>query len=77
MMFGSKNTSNLRRKYFLLLRISKVLPTGAFKWIDPKILDSNNYSSNSLIGCVLKVDLKYHKEIHELHNDYPLAPEKT
>ena len=28
------------------------------------------------IGYFLKVDLKYPDELHELHNDYPLAPEK-
>ena len=28
------------------------------------------------VGYILKVDLKYPDELHELHNDYPLAPEK-
>ena len=28
------------------------------------------------IGYILEVDLEYHKELHKLHNDYPLAPEK-
>ena len=36
----------------------------------------NKYTSNSLKGCVLEVDLKYSKELRELHNDYPLAPDK-
>jgi len=27
------------------------------------------------IPCILKVDLEYPKELHDLHNDYPLAPE--
>jgi hypothetical protein len=27
-------------------------------------------------GCVLEVDLRYPKELHDLHNDYLLAPEK-
>ena len=30
----------------------------------------------SLIGYLLEVDLEYHNELHELHNDYPLAPNK-
>ena len=27
-------------------------------------------------GYILEVDLKYANELHDLHNDYPLAPEK-
>ena len=30
----------------------------------------------SLIGYFLEVDLEYLEELHELHNDFPLAPEK-
>ena len=26
--------------------------------------------------CILEVDLEYSKELHDLHNDYPLAPER-
>ena len=33
-------------------------------------------SSNCLKGCVLEVDLEYPKKLQELHNDYPLAPDK-
>ena len=28
------------------------------------------------VGYLLEVDLEYPNELHELHNDYPLAPEK-
>ena len=28
------------------------------------------------IGYFLEVDLEYPNELHELYNDYPLAPEK-
>ena len=28
-------------------------------------------------GYVLEVDLKYPKELHELHNDYSLVPDKV
>ena len=28
------------------------------------------------VRCILEVDLEYPNKLHELHNDYPLAPEK-
>ena len=36
----------------------------------------NKYNSNSSKRCVLEVDLEYPKELWNLHNDYPLAPNK-
>ena len=30
----------------------------------------------SPIGYFLEIDLKYSAKLHELHNDYPLAPAK-
>ena len=56
--------------------MSKFLPARWFKWIDPKDFDLNKHSSNSSRGYILEVDLKYPKELRELHNDYPLAPDK-
>ena len=56
--------------------MSKFLPTSNFKWLDPKEFELNKYTSNSLKGCALEVDLDYPKELHELHNDYPLAPNR-
>ena len=56
--------------------MSKFLPTSGFKWIDPKEFDLNKYASSSSKECVLKVDLEYPEELRELHNDYPLAPDK-
>ena len=57
--------------------MSGYLPYGGFKWL--KIVDrfdENSISEKSPIGHFLEVDLKYPDELHVLHNDYPLSPEK-
>ena len=36
----------------------------------------NKYTSSSSKGCVLEVGLEYPKELRQLYNDYPLAPDK-
>ena len=56
--------------------MSKFLLTSEFKWTDPKEFDLNKYNSNSSKECILEVDLKYPKELRELHNDYHLVPDK-
>ena len=59
--------------------MSKYLPYGAFKWLSQeeiKNFDVNSINENSLDGYVLEVDLEYPDELHDLHNDYPLALEK-
>ena len=33
--------------------------------------------NNSSTGYVLEVNLEYPKRLHDIHNDYPLAPEKV
>ena len=33
-------------------------------------------NDKSSVGYFLKVDLEYSDELHELHNDFSLAPEK-
>ena len=39
-------------------------------------IDFNCVSAESDVGYILEVDLEYPSELHDLHNDYPLAPEK-
>ena len=56
--------------------MSKFISTSGLKWIDPKEFDLNNHISFSRKGCVLEIDLEYTKELRELHNNYPLAPDK-
>ena len=53
------------------------LPYGEFRWLkNVDKFDVNSISKKSPIGYFLEVDLEYPYELHELHNDYPLAPEK-
>ena len=33
-------------------------------------------NDKSPIGYISEVDLEYPEELHELHNDFPLSPEK-
>ena len=57
--------------------MSEYLPYGGFKWIkNVDKFDVNLMSKKSDIGYFLEVGLEYPEELHELHNDYPLAPEK-
>ena len=57
--------------------MSGYLPCGRFKWsknIDK--FDIISISEKSPIGYFLEVDLEYPDELHELHNDYTLTPER-
>ena len=50
--------------------MSRKLPTSGFKWMPPyQLRDWERFP------CILEVDLEYPHELHNLHNDYPLAPE--
>ena len=56
--------------------MSQPLPTGDFKWLNPEIVKLFDYDQNSDKGIILEVDLEYPEDLHSLHNEYPLAPEK-
>ena len=76
---GGKFNSNKPSKYIQYLdannlygwAMSKPLPTHGFKWMKTSELETWE-----LYPCILEVDLEYPKELHDLHNDYPLAPEQ-
>ena len=51
--------------------MSRKLPTHGFKWMEQDELD---HWEN--MPCILEVDLEYPHSLHDLHNDYPLAPER-
>ena len=57
--------------------MSEYLPYERFKWLK-KIgrIGVMSINKKSPLGCLLEVNLKYPDKLHELHNDYPLAPEK-
>ena len=60
--------------------MSQYLPTGNFKWMTDKEISKiklGKYELASKVGLILEVDLEYPKELHDLHNDYPIAPEKV
>ena len=56
--------------------MSEYLPYGEFRWVKNvdgfDVMSSNEKSGT---GYILEVNLDYPVELHELHNDYPLAPE--
>ena len=59
--------------------MSQYLPTGNFKWMTDKEIskiDLAKYKENGKKGLILEVDLEYPQEPHNLHNDYPVTPEK-
>ena len=60
--------------------MSQPLPTGEFKWVN----DVSEFTSKKIgelvkhdsKGYLLEVDVKYLKELHDLHNDLPFMCEK-
>jgi hypothetical protein len=50
--------------------MSKRLPTGGFKWM--KADDLEKWRDTP---CTIQIDVQYPRELHDSHNDYPLAPE--
>ena len=49
--------------------MSQPQPTSGFKWMTKWQL-----KEWEKLPCVLEIDLEYPKSLHDLHNDYPLAP---
>ena len=57
--------------------MSEYLPYKEFEWLkNVDKLDVMSIDEKSEIGYFLEVDLEYPDELHELHNDYSLAPDK-
>ena len=48
-----------------------ILPTSGFEWMTDDELDDWKH-----LSCFLELDLEYPEQLHDLQNDYPLAPER-
>ena len=55
--------------------MSRYLPVGNFKWLPEDNIKYYMKIPSNISSCTLEVNLEYPKELHDLHNDYPLAPE--
>ena len=61
--------------------MSQKLPVHSFKWMTDKEIE--NIFNNQIVQvwertpCILEVDLEYPEDLHDLHNDYPLCPERV
>ena len=61
--------------------MSQKLPVHSFKWLTNQEIE--NIFNNQIVQvwektpCILEVDLEYPEELHDLHNDYPLCPERV
>ena len=59
--------------------MSQPLPIAQFEWVAQDELDKIDWltqTDEQDRGYIVSVDLQYPKELHDLHNDYPLAPER-
>ena len=61
--------------------MSMKLPTHGFKWLSSgemqKLFNNQVLQVWDRIPCILEVDLEYPEKLHDLHNDYPLSPERV
>ena len=61
--------------------MSQKLPIHSFEWLTDK--EIKNLFKVQVVQfwertpCILEVDLEYPEELHDLHNDYPLCPERV
>ena len=61
--------------------MSQKLPVHSFKWMTNQEIE--NIFNNQIVQvwektpCILEVDLEYPEKLHDLHNDYPLCPERV
>ena len=59
------NSNNLYGNFLMQLLLTQILD-----WVMQKYFNLNSYPINSPIGCLLKVDIDYPDESHNLYNSY-------
>ena len=60
--------------------MSQPLPTEDFAWLSEEEfneLDVLSIPDENEFGYILEVDFEYPTELHDLHSDFPLCPEKV
>ena len=59
--------------------MSEKLPTHGFKWLTGGEMEKIYENRHNLdkMPCILEVDLEYPENLHDLHNYYPLCPERV
>ena len=66
---------HMNNLYGLAMKV--YLPQGGFKCLkNVDGFDVSSISKKSSIGYIIEADLEYPDELHALHNDYQLVPEK-
>ena len=59
--------------------MTQYLPYNDFEWMSEEEISQIDFdlvNEDSNEGYILEVDLEYPDDLHDLHTDYPLAPEK-
>ena len=62
--------------YLYVGTMMKTLPTGGFEWSNNSLDKIMQISDESDVGYFVMVDLNYPSNLHDCHNDFPLAAEK-
>ena len=60
--------------------MSQKLPVNGFKWVEDMSRINKefikNYDENNDKGYIFEVDVKYPKNLHDIHSDLPLLPKR-
>ena len=84
---GEHYNPNLPKSYIVYLdannlygwAMSQALPSDGFMWLQPAEYENINWlqqTDTQEYGYIVECDREYPAELHDLHNEYPLAPER-